>query len=156
MGFRTGAFAKVWEVKPFSDTSVKLRLSVSRKNKQTGEYEQDFSGFVNAVGTAAAKKAASLKEGDRIKIGDVDVTTMVVTSTSPILMRSPSFRLAAFLAAAVPTALTKPEKSCSYSPVCLFLRLTDSRSFTLVSEKGLTSQTLANAPVRKPICITLL
>ena len=75
MGFRTGAFAKVWEVKPFSDTSVKLRLSVSRKNKQTGEYEQDFSGFVNAVGTAAAKKAASLKEGDRIKIGDVDVTT---------------------------------------------------------------------------------
>ena len=54
---------------------MKLRLSVSRKNKQTGEYEQDFSGFVNAVGTAAAKKAASLKEGDRIKIGDVDVTT---------------------------------------------------------------------------------
>lgn len=75
MGFRTGAFAKIWEVKPFSDTSVRLRLSVSRKNKQTGEYEQDFSGFVDAVGTAAAKKAASLKEGDRIKIGDVDVTT---------------------------------------------------------------------------------
>ena len=75
MGFRTGAYAKVWEVKPFSDTSVKLRLSVSRKNKQTGEYEQDFSGYVNAVGTAAAKKAACLKEGDRIKIGDVDVTT---------------------------------------------------------------------------------
>lgn len=75
MGFRTGAYAKIWEVKPFSDTSVKLRLSVSRKNKQTGEYEQDFSGYVNAVGTAAAKKAACLKEGDRIKIGDVDVTT---------------------------------------------------------------------------------
>lgn len=75
MGFRTGAFAKVWEVKPISDTNVKLRLSVSRKNKQTNEYEQDFSGFVNAVGTAAAKKASSLKEGDRIKIGDVDVTT---------------------------------------------------------------------------------
>ena len=75
MGFRTGAFARIWEVKPFSDTSVKLRLSVSRKNKQTGEYEQDFSGFVNAVGTAAAKKAACLKEGDRIKLGDVDVTT---------------------------------------------------------------------------------
>ena len=75
MGFRTGAFARIWEVKPFSDTSVKLRLSVSRKNKQTGEYEQDFSGYVNAVGTAAAKKAACLKEGDRIKLGDVDVTT---------------------------------------------------------------------------------
>lgn len=75
MGFRTGAYAKIWEVSPFSDTSVKLRLSISRKNKQTGEYEQDFSGFVNAIGTAAAKKAACLKEGDTIKLGDVDVTT---------------------------------------------------------------------------------
>ena len=54
MGFRTGAYAKVWEVKPFSDTSVRIRLSISRKNKSTGEYEQDFSGYVTAVGTAAA------------------------------------------------------------------------------------------------------
>lgn len=75
MGFRNGAYAKVWKVEPFSDTSVKLRISISRKNKQTGEYEQDFSGFVSAIGTAAAKKAACLKEGDTIKLGDVDVTT---------------------------------------------------------------------------------
>ena len=26
MGFRTGAFAKVWEVTPMSDTSTKLRM----------------------------------------------------------------------------------------------------------------------------------
>lgn len=75
MGFRTGAYAKVWEVTPMSDTSTKVRMSVSRKNKQSGEYEQDFSGFVLAIGTAAAHKAASLKEGDRIKLGDVDVST---------------------------------------------------------------------------------
>ena len=75
MGFRTGAFAKVWEVTPMSDTSTKVRMSISRKNKQSGEYEQDFSGFVLAIGTAAAKKAAGLKEGNRIKLGDVDVTT---------------------------------------------------------------------------------
>lgn len=75
MGFRTGAYAKVWKVEPYSDTSVKLRISISRKNKQSGEYEQDFSGFVNAIGTAAAKKAACLKDGDTIKLGDVDVTT---------------------------------------------------------------------------------
>lgn len=56
MGFRTGAYAKIWEVTPMSDTSTKVRLSVSRKNKQTNEYEQDFSGFVLAIGTAAAKK----------------------------------------------------------------------------------------------------
>ena len=54
MGFRTGAFAKVWEVTPMSDTSTKLRMSISRKNKKTDEYEQDFSGFVLAIGTAAA------------------------------------------------------------------------------------------------------
>ena len=75
MGFRTDAYAKVWEVTPMSDTSTKVRMSISRKNKQSGEYEQDFSGFVLAIGTAAAKKAASLKEGNRIKLGDVDVTT---------------------------------------------------------------------------------
>ena len=75
MGFRTGAFAKVWEVKPMSDTSTKIRISVSRKNKRTEQYEQEFSGFVMAVGTAAASKALKLKEGDRIKLGDVDVTT---------------------------------------------------------------------------------
>ena len=38
MGFRTGAFAKVWEVTPMSDTSTKLRMSISRKNKKTDEY----------------------------------------------------------------------------------------------------------------------
>jgi len=75
MGFRNGAYAKVWEVTPMSDTSTKLRISVSRKNKQSGQYEQDFSGFVLCIGTAAAKKASLLHEGSRIKIGDCDVTT---------------------------------------------------------------------------------
>jgi hypothetical protein len=58
-----------------TDTRTKLRISTSRKNKQTGEYEQDFSGFVMCLGTAAAQKAAKLTEGSRIKIGDCDVTT---------------------------------------------------------------------------------
>lgn len=75
MGFRTGSYAKAWAVEPKSDTNTTVRISISRKNKQTGEYEQDFSGFVSFLGTAAAKKAACLKEGDRIKLGDVDVTT---------------------------------------------------------------------------------
>lgn len=75
MGFRAGAYAKVWEVSPVSDTSTKVRMSVSKKNKQTGQFEQEFSGFVMCVGTAAARKALQLKEGSRIKIGDCDVTT---------------------------------------------------------------------------------
>lgn len=75
MGFRTGSYAKVWAIEPKSEVNTTVRLSVSRKNKRTGEYEQDFSGFVSFIGTATAKKAACLKEGDRIKLGDVDVTT---------------------------------------------------------------------------------
>ena len=90
MGFRTGAFAKVWEVTPMSDTSTKVRMSISRKNKQSGEYEQDFSGFVLAIGTAAAKKAAGLKEGNRIKLGDVDVTTKYDKEKKITLLQIPT------------------------------------------------------------------
>ena len=78
MGFRPERYAKVWAVEPKSDTKTVVRLSISRKDKQTGEYSEDFSGFVAFVGTAAAKKAACLKEGARIKLGDVDVTSKYV------------------------------------------------------------------------------
>lgn len=78
MGFRKDSYAKVWSVESVSDTNTKLRISISRKNKQTGEYEDDFSGFVNCIGTAVAKKAANLKEGARIKLGDVDTSSNYV------------------------------------------------------------------------------
>ncbi len=78
MGFRTGAYAKVWKVEPATNTRTKLQISISRKNKETGEYTQDFSGFVNVIGTAGAQKAALLPEGARIKLGDCDVTTNYV------------------------------------------------------------------------------
>lgn len=74
MGFRKDSYATVWSVEPLSDTRTQARISISRKNKQTGEYETDFSGYVTFIGTAAAKKSACLKEKDRIKLGDVDVT----------------------------------------------------------------------------------
>lgn len=73
MGFRKDAYCTVWSVEPVSDVQTKARISISRKDKQTGEYTEDFSGFVSFFGTAAAKKAATLKERDRIKLGDVDV-----------------------------------------------------------------------------------
>ena len=69
-----GNFATVWSVEPVSDTFVKARISTSKKNKQTGEYENDFNGFVGFLGSTAAKKAASLKERDRIKLLRVDVS----------------------------------------------------------------------------------
>lgn len=74
MGFRKESYATIWTVEPISDTLTKARISISRKNKQTGNYDTDFSGFVSFIGTAAAKKAACLKEKDRIRLGDVDVT----------------------------------------------------------------------------------
>jgi len=73
MGFRRDAYATVWSVEPISENVTKVRLSISRKNKQSGEYETEFSGFVRFIGTAAAQKASMLKERDRIKLGDVDV-----------------------------------------------------------------------------------
>lgn len=72
MGFRTGAYATIWEVKPSANYSD-VKISISKKNKQTEKYEQDFGGYVRFIGDAH-KKVASLKEKDRIKLGDCDVT----------------------------------------------------------------------------------
>ena len=75
MAFKNGAYATVWGVEHFSDTMTKVNLSTSRKDKQTGQYETDFSGFVAFVGATNATKATVLKERDRIKLGDVEVST---------------------------------------------------------------------------------
>lgn len=74
MGFRTGSYAKVWEVKPVSDKVTELRISISRKAKDSDEYEQDFGGYVRCVGAQCASEAARLAEGARIRLGDTDVT----------------------------------------------------------------------------------
>ena len=74
MGFRKDSWATIWQITPQSDVLTKGRISTSRKNKVTGEYETDFSGYVSFCGTLAAKKATSLRERDRIRLGDVDVT----------------------------------------------------------------------------------
>ena len=74
MGFRVGYIAKCWQIIPGNGNYTKVRLSTSKKNRDTGEYEQDFSGFVMMIGRANAK-AQRLQEGDRIKLGEIDVTT---------------------------------------------------------------------------------
>lgn len=75
MGFRNGSFCTVWETELVSNTMTKCRISISRKDKMTDEYVQDFSGYIAFVGTACAQKAARLKPRDRIRLGDVDVST---------------------------------------------------------------------------------
>ena len=72
-GFRTGSYATIWDVQP-KGKFTQVRLSVSRKNQQTGEYEQDFSGFCMFI-SAAHAKAEKLRPRDRIRLKDIDVST---------------------------------------------------------------------------------
>ena len=74
MGFRVNGYATVWEVTPGRGNFTRVRISTSRKNKETGAYEQDFSGYCTFVGPAHAT-AQSLKERDRIVLEDIEVTT---------------------------------------------------------------------------------
>ena len=74
MGFRKDAYAKIWEVRPNSSgKSTSVRLSISRKAGD-GQYEEDFSGFATFIATANTQ-AVAIKTGDRIKLGDVDVSS---------------------------------------------------------------------------------
>ena len=74
MGFRQDArFVKVWEVENKGNYHI-VSLSTSKKNKNTNEYETDFSNkFVRFIGTAHTL-AADLKKGDTIKLGSCEVT----------------------------------------------------------------------------------
>ena len=73
MGFRSGAYATVWEVRNGNGNWTDVKLSISKKSRQTGEYETDFSGYVRFIGDAASK-ATYLGDRARIKIGECEVT----------------------------------------------------------------------------------
>lgn len=73
MGFRTGAYCTVWGTEPGRGKFTRVKLSASRKNRETGKYDQDFSGYCMFIGDAHAK-AALLNERDRIRLGNVDVS----------------------------------------------------------------------------------
>lgn len=72
MGVRTGAFATIWAVEDKGSFS-NVRISTRRKVKGTDTYEQDFGGYVRFIGEAHTK-SSGLKEKDRIKIGEFEVT----------------------------------------------------------------------------------
>lgn len=74
MGFKQGAWATIWSTESITPTMTKSRISISRRDKESGEYIDDFSDYVVFVGSANASKALSLKERDRIQLGDVDVS----------------------------------------------------------------------------------
>lgn len=65
--FSAGSFAKIWEIKEGKGNYTDVRISTSRKDKETGQYIQDFGGFARLVGKAH-EAADHLEEGDRFQI----------------------------------------------------------------------------------------
>lgn len=73
MGFRTGSYATVWGIENKGNYSI-VEMSTSKKNKQTDQYETDFSSkFVRFIG-GAHTNSEGLTRGSKIKIGDCEVT----------------------------------------------------------------------------------
>lgn len=85
MGFRQGAFARIWSVNDEGKYST-ANVSVSRKNKETNKYDIEFSDrYVRLVGSAheAAKELKLPTRGEfdprydkgvSVKISSCDVT----------------------------------------------------------------------------------
>ena len=71
-----GTLATFWKVQRVADNgkTCDVQISVSKKNKQSGEYETDFSGFVKFCGENLVKFAQSLQEKDKIDIDSFELT----------------------------------------------------------------------------------
>jgi hypothetical protein len=75
MSFKIGAYATIWEIKSTSSPAVaEARISTSRKNKD-GAWDTDFSRWVRFAGTSCADKILGMKQGDRIQIGECEVSS---------------------------------------------------------------------------------
>lgn len=73
-GFRDGAYAKVWEIKESSSgKSMNLKISISSKDKTTGNYKTTFSSWITAAG-AAYEKAKTIEKGMKIQLAECNVT----------------------------------------------------------------------------------
>lgn len=72
MGFGNGRIAKVWEVNP-KEKFYEIKLATSKKNKETDEYQQDFSAYVRFIGKAN-EKAKNLSGREMIRLLDTECT----------------------------------------------------------------------------------
>ena len=71
MGFSQGSFAKIKEVVEKHDNYSVCKITITKKNKLTNEYELQFSAHCRFVGNA--HKSVPMKD-PRIKITSCDVT----------------------------------------------------------------------------------
>lgn len=73
MGFSNGSYAKIWKINiPEGAKRASVNITISRKDKATGEYKTVFSGFVNFVGEAF-NKVKSMQSGSRVRLTETDV-----------------------------------------------------------------------------------
>lgn len=72
--FSNGAYATIWNVITDDNDRVKVELSTSRKDRETGSYQTDFSDkYVNFVGEAK-ELGRTLQQKDRIRIEECGVS----------------------------------------------------------------------------------
>lgn len=83
MGFANNAYATVWDVRPSSETVTSARITITRRDKETNEYIQEFGEWVNFKGTLVAKRASELKPKDRIKLLRVDARSSKYDPSNP-------------------------------------------------------------------------
>lgn len=73
--FSVGSYATVWETRPVKNAegneyAIEARISTSRKNKKTEQYETDFNQWVRFVGNAYdVMKNIVPGNTSRVKIG---------------------------------------------------------------------------------------
>lgn len=72
MGFRSGAYARIWKIEKGKGNFYVADMSTSKKKKDGG-YEKDWGcKFTMLIGSAA--KAAEAGLPDRVRIGDCEVS----------------------------------------------------------------------------------
>lgn len=74
--FANNNYARVWKIYPPQKKEQKftlVQMSTSQKDKKTGEYKTDFSGYVKLIGKAF-EKSKELEAKDSIKILKCGVT----------------------------------------------------------------------------------
>ena len=93
MAFGNGQFMKIWEVAD-KGNYAEVSMSSSKKNKQTGEYETDFSSkYVRFVGNA---KLQNPMKGQRIKITECSVTNVYQKNGEKQFLKNPSYVVFAY------------------------------------------------------------
>ena len=86
--FSVDVFVKIWKVTD-KGNYAEVECSTSKKNRDTGKYEVDFSSkYVRFVGSAYAKRP---RDGERVKITSCGVQNVFEKDGQKQYMKNPSF-----------------------------------------------------------------